>query len=444
MNLNLHTKAEGIYKFFAVDKNNQLSLLGESENLITSTGLEYVKTIPWVDCFTHVRLGSSDNTPWALPAGSPPLSSTSMNALVAEVSATNDNPGFGTYVTGSFNPGGTGITYSFQRAWKVSNNTATDWLIKEVGAAPNSLDPNVQLPGAAYGLSSLFSHSYIPASTQIILSAGQSIITQYELRLTTTSVFSANNLTFFTDNPSYQIPSNSHGIVSCPFKCLAYGNYDQTVTNYTPANESILKHYYSSYDPKKGALLFEPSNPYVFAYFLSATQPVHKNLEFFNNLRKEFQNLSLNANPLGPLLSYPNTAGAGSGGNANTVANPALAAALAAGHSLSAYPCGKWPGQWSKDPTTKNVQKVTYRLTTMPFTPPVSAGGILISTVGAHIPSAPNPWYTTGAPYAPQIVPATNIDGLNLFTNSWYLVFNNHWETRNNTYLELTLTHTWS
>ena len=399
MELNLHTKAEGKYTFFNIDENQVLTYIGESDNLITEEGLEYIKTKKWVECFETIRIGDGGGP----VVGSPSFEST---ALLNELDASNTvfaNPGCGTYVTGSFDSTGS-ITYVFFRSWQLKNNNppGTDWVIREVGAAPNAAGG---VKGDVASGVKLFSHSYIPLTTQVSVSGQQSVVAMYELRLTTTSVFSGGNIKFYTGgNNSYQIPSiNYYGVLGCPFACLKNDGSNTIVAKSATTNN----------------LLFEPSNTDYYAGYIGKPAGTPGNtssdlVEEFHAARKAFQTLvPAVGKPQGPLLADQNVV-FGTSINPNAPIKYPL------------KPLGNNPHKFTLEPETEYVYKRGWRITTAPV-PSQELNGLFVCTnispigVGAGLPSN------------------TNITG-----NGWFLVFNDTWTRPNNTYLELAVNHTWS
>lgn len=406
MELNINTKAEGKYTFYNVDENDNLFYIGESDNLITKEGLEYIKTKNWVDCFTTIRLGDAQTAVGATP-GEPPFNSLQLNSEIVFSDVPNANPGAGTYVTGSFNPGDA-ITYVFFRSWKITNTAPSDWTIREVGASP-SAPAAAGDPGDVSLGTALFSHSYLPLTTQVVVSAGQSVIAMYELRLTTTSVFSGGNIAFYTGgNSSYQIPAvNHYGVLGCPFACLKNDGTSTVVANQTNDNNR----------------LFEPSSSQIgsvnlFAGYIGKPTglPGDTDADLVNSFhaaRAAFQKLTpVFGEPQGPLYANENS------GNKTRV-NPA------APTNYKLYDLGNSPHAFSLEPETQYVYKRSLRITTAPV-PSQELNGLFICT--------------NTTPLVPGALPTnTNISG-----NAWMLVFDSTWVRKNNTYLELAITHTWS
>jgi hypothetical protein len=366
MELQLHTKAEGTYYFYSPDESGDLTLIGQSDNAITQEGLEYVKTYEWVKLFTTLRVGSADHVP--VP------DHYYMKGLSGEYTAVGSlelyaNPGCGSYVFGDTD---NSLTYVHRRSWRVNNSTSTDWVIKEVGAAPLTPADNKDL----------FSYSVLPPAAQVTLSAGKFIIAMYELRLTTTSVASGKDIKFFTGGvDSYQIPAtNYHGVLASPFALLQNAGTEIYYAN-TAAD---------------GNLLFEPSNTSIYGGFIVPPTSPTTSTTFVNqflNARNEFKKLSA-AGPLQAVNPAPPTYVVNSLGNS--------------------------PHLFHAEPTDKYIFKRSFRLTTGPITG-ARYNGLVITTK------------------APTSLADPEISG-----TGWQLVFSDTWLRPNNTYLELSVTHTWS
>ena len=400
MEFNIHTQAEGKYTFYVENENKELTLIGESDNLITKEGLEYVKTKRWCECFSTVRLGSADGG----VGSTPPSNSLTLNAEVAFESAPYANPGCGTYVTGSFDPAGPGITYVFFKSWRITNSSTMDWVIKEVGACP--LPPAaIKEVGDPAAYTALFSHSYLPTTSQVTVSAGQAVITQYELRLTTTSVLSGKNMQFYTGgNSSWQIPNNQYGVTGCPFTFLKNSG------TYLPVAAT----------PAVGNGLFEPSTMDYYAGFISksSTTPGDTSADYvqdFYRARTEFQVLTAST-ILGPLYSTENPTN-------GTQLNPAMTTAS----NWKIVSLGNAPYKFAQEPETKHVYERSWRITTAPV-PNHELNGLFVTT---HASVG-----TTGIT-VPTKFPA-------VAGNSWVMVFDGTWKRPVNTYLELSLKHTWA
>jgi len=395
MELNIHTKAEGQYKFYIENENKELTLIGQSDNLITKEGLEYVKTTKWCECFNAVRLGDSDGG-----MANPPFNSLTLNNEVAFSDTAYANPGCGTYVTGSFDPAGTGVTYVFFKSWRILNSTTSDWVIKEVGASPVA-PASIGAVGDPSTGTALFSHSYLPTTSQVTVSAGQAVVTQYELRLTTKSVLSGKNMQFYTGgNSTWQIPNNQYGVTGCPFAFLKNsGGYD-VVADSTADNN----------------MLFEPSTTDYYAGFIgkSSTTPPDTDADYvadFYSARNVFQSLGP-ATILGPLHSSTN---AGNGTQLNT----------AASIKWKLAPLGNTPHKFAQEPETKYVYERSWRITTAPV-PLHQLNGLYICT------------NTPPGTFAAPVVNAGYAG------SAWVMVFDTTWNRPVNTYLELALKHTWS
>lgn len=396
MEFNIHTQAEGKYTFYVENENKELTLIGESDNLITKEGLEYVKTRKWCECFSTVRLGSADG------GGSPvPFNSLTLNAEVAFATTPYANPGCGTYVTGSFDPAGPGITYVFFKSWRIANSSGADWVIKEVGACPLPPTAIKEVGNPAPGIeTALFSHSYLPTTSQVTVSAGQAVITQYELRLTTKSVLSGKDMQFFTGgNSSWQIPSNQYGVTGCPFAFLKNSGTYEIVSDNT------------------GNMLFEPSTMDYFAGFIgsSSTTPGDTTADYvqdFYRARTEYQVLTAST-ILGPLYSLTVPAD-------GTLLNPN------ASTRWKLAPLGNAPYKFAQEPETKYVYERSWRITTAPI-PTHKLNGLFVTTNGTF----------AGTFASPVATPATA-------GNSWVMVFDSNWTRPVNTYLELSLKHTWA
>jgi len=395
MEFNIHTQAEGKYTFYVENENKELTLIGESDNLITKEGLEYVKTKKWCECFSTVRLGSADG------GGSPvPFNSLTLSAEVAFETTPYANPGCGTYVTGSFDPTGTGITYVFFKSWRITNSSTMDWVIKEVGACP--LPPAaIKEVGDPATYTALFSHSYLPTTSQVTVSAGQAVITQYELRLTTKSVLSGKDMQFFTGgNSSWQIPNNQYGVTGCPFAFLKNHGTFEVVS-----------------DNASGNMLFEPSTMNYYAGFIgsSSTTPGDTTADYvqdFYRARTEYQVLTAST-ILGPLYSLTVPAD-------GTLLNPN------ASTKWKLAPLGNTPHKFAQEPETKYVYERSWRITTAPV-PTHKLNGLFVTTNGTF----------AGSFSSPVATPATA-------GNSWAMVFDSTWTRPVNTYLELSLKHTWA
>jgi hypothetical protein len=400
MEFNIHTQAEGKYTFYVENENKELTLIGESDNLITKEGLEYVKDRRWCECFSTVRLGSADG------GGSPvPFNSLTLSAEVAFATTPYANPGCGTYVTGSFDPAGTGITYVFFKSWRITNSSGADWVIKEVGACPEEPAVIKEVGDPAAG-TALFSHSYLPTTSQVTVSADQAVITQYELRLTTKSVLSGKDMQFFTGgNSSWQIPNNQYGVTGCPFTFLKNSG------TYLPVADV----------PAVGNGLFEPSTMDYYAGFIgkSSTTFLDTSADYvsdFYRARTEFQVLTAST-ILGPLYSTTD-------GLKGTQLNPAFTAPATSKWKLASL--GNASHKFAQEPETKYVYERSWRITTAPV-PNHELNGLFVST---HA--------TVGATMAPPVINNT------IAGNSWVMVFDGTWKRPVNTYLELSLKHTWA
>ena len=402
MELQLHTKAEGKYYFYEPTESGDLKLLGESDNLITNIGLEYVKTKKWTDCFTFLWLGSSDAVT-AVPQSSAldqPIikSGYPLYANGAPIHATTNptnnayaNPGQTSYTFGDFN--GPNITYTFVRTWQIANTSSADWVIKEVGTTPGATAPVAGVHTDPY----LFSYSVLPNTQQVTVSASQTVIAMYELRLTTTSAFSGADLQLYTGgNSAYQIPTNVNGIVSAPYQLL---KQQATVE-------------YEADDTTKGNLLFEPSNTKYYGGYIenvAVTQTPAQCKADFLAKRVKFQDLTID----GPnIISNTEIGAVGVGTTAGYSIKPlgnAIGTTAATSHAFY------------QEPTTLGVYKTSYRLTTAPKTGE-KYNGIVIVTAPTEITTA------------------------NTFLNKtgWHCVFGTTWNRPANTYLELSITHTWS
>jgi hypothetical protein len=378
MELQLKTKAEGVYTFYTPNDNGEMTLINETKNIITGAGLEFVRSYPWSECFTWVRLGS---------AASPAAATLSVSALTQQCYVTDTyyaNPQVGTYAFGDFT---NSITYAMHRAWRFNNTTGNDLIITEVGASPKET-------------SSLF--SYTPLTNTVVVSANRAIIVQYELRLTTTSVFSGSNLQFYTGTgaaPGWQIPNNYHGVISCPFQLIRDGGL----------NTSLPGSLYSCISSAGGAL-FEPQTQQYYASFINTSVPSISCQTSFLSARSVFQTISSN----GPLAEFC----------------PNLSV-----YASNIVPLGNSPHSMTMDPETIGVPKRSWRITVSPV-PGQLYNGLIINTIS---PAAPGS-ITYPGPTGPVTV--TNYKAHS--TTGWHIVFENPWTRPNNTYLELAVAHEWS
>lgn len=356
MQLNLNTKAEGKYYFYTTNNEDEseLTLVGESDNLITSVGLSTVAIKKWCECFKTIRLGDNKTSPPALTDVA--LTNQVLSADSTKLPAT---PGAGAYVTGSYGTGGS-VIHTMVRSWKIQNSTGADQVIKEVGTSPGVSD-----------LEPLFSRSTL--TTNVNLSAGHFLIALYELRLTTTSVLTGTDLTLNTGGvPAYQIPNNTYGILSCPFSYLLPGG---ATTASTPAD---------------GQMLFEPSNStYYLGYITNATAPATC-LTDFNTVRAAYQDITAG----GPLT---------------------LAAATPVTYTIAGL--GNTPYEFTADVYVPGTLTKTHNITILPAFG-TQLNGLVVST------SDPTSTFTK--------------------KTGWHCVFNSTWNRPSNTYLELSITHTWS
>ena len=349
MQLQLHTKAEGKYFFYEECENGQLKLIGESKNIITNVGKEYIKTKKWVECFQELHIGSDDTVP---ATGTRIAVTTQLGGTFDADVVPAANPGFGSYSFGSFPAlgaaiGGNTVTYVHYRSWVVANASGGAWTIKEVGTRPS-------------GATDLFSYSVLPLASQVTVQNGKNIIAMYELRLTTTSCFQIQDLELYIGPgapTTYQIPDNRSGIVNAPFACLAEQGTQSYINNLTTA----------------GCLLFEPSNTEVFGGYIDNTFAPALCKQDFDAKRVVFENLILD----GPNIAINN-------------AQPGTTT----GYLVK--PLGNNPYKFNSEPDPGvGTYEKTYRLTTAPRTGQVY-NGLFITTASTDSTTAANILNGTG------------------------------------------------
>ena len=350
MQLQLHTKAEGKYFFYEECENGQLKLIGESKNIITNAGKEYIKTKKWVECFQELLIGDDDSVP---AVGATIAVTSQLGAALDATVVPAANPGFGSYSFGSFPAilgapvGSNTVTYVNYRSWVVSNGSGGPWTIREVGTRPT-------------GSTDLFSYSVLPVGSQVTVQDGKNIIAMYELRLTTTSCFQIQDLELYIGPgapTAYQIPDNRSGIVNAPFACLDELGTQIYINNLTTA----------------GCLLFEPSNTEVYGGYIDTTKLTTDCILDFDAKRVNFENLILD----GP----------------NIPSNSAKPGTIT-GYLIK--PLGNSPYRFNSEPDPGvGTYEKTYRLTTAPRTGQVYHG-LAITTASTDSTTSPAILNSTG------------------------------------------------